>query len=337
MKPPHEILKLPSRTGANICTQLKYLMIREARSYWRDPASTIAQVAIAVFMGLFLGSINSGAGSSDQPVADVKGSLFLPIIQSFFMGLNGSLLRGIQGRTLFDREHMAGTYGIYAYLFATVIVSIPVNLLCSAILMSLLHLFIGWQGQIMLIWISMFTIQMIGVAWGLTIGFATGDVNIAQSFSPAVIVPQIYLAGFYRSTENMGVWMRWLQWMCGLMYGYKSMLILEFGDEKNHFEHELQEQTDTTSQHMLEFKAFAAKINLPEHYAKEVEAHLASKTQAQRSHMNNKIRDEFFTHNGISRDDPHQDLLFYMLVPLGLFAALCVFAMIALKISALRR
>merc|ERR1711964_682595 len=169
---------------------------------------------------------------------EVRGSLFLPIIQSFFQGFGGTLLSGITRRTIFDREHMAGTYYISTYALSAVIMAIPMNLVSSLVIMTLFQLFIGWQANIILIWIPMFLVQMIGVGWGFTIGFATGDVNIAQAFGPAVIVPQIYLAGFYRPTENMAPWMKPLQWVSGMMYGYKCMLILEFGDDENHLNHQ---------------------------------------------------------------------------------------------------
>merc|ERR1711964_52633 len=231
----------------------------------------------------------------------------------------------------------AGTYGIFAYFMATLIVSIPINLLSSVVLMSILQLFIQWQGNMVLIWLSMFIVQMVGVAWGLTVGFATGDVQIAQSFAPAVIVPQIYLAGFYRPTENMAGWMRWLQWVSGMMYGYKSMLILEFGDAANHFDHEVERRNLNRAKSLAEFDAMLATHNVTGDTREALLAHSKQAADKRAADTLAQVRAGFFTNNGINNADPHQDLLFYMMLSLALFTTLCVAGMISLKISAMRR
>merc|ERR1711964_317821 len=93
---------------------------------------------------------------------------------------------------------------------------------------------VGWQANFFMVWLCMFTVHNIGVMWALIVGMAAGSVEIANSFFPVIIVPQIYLAGFYRPTELMPAGLRWLQWICGLKYAYSTMLILEFGDDANH-------------------------------------------------------------------------------------------------------
>jgi len=333
--PPHELLKIPPAKVPSIFTQLKYLFLREARSYWRNPAAALAQFGLAVFMGLFLGSINKGAGGKDQDLMDVRGSLFLPMINSFFQGFSGYVLVGIQRRTLFDREHMAGTYGIFAYMLTTVLVALPVNIASCGTLLFLLQLFIQWQGSMLLTFVAMLTCQMIGVAWGLAVGFTTGDVNVANAFGPALIVPQIYLAGFYRATQNMPAGIRWLQWWSALNYAFKTMTIIEFGDLDNHVNPYVIKESSGDGGNAARLQELLTGAGISSQKMADIKAQLSTETAS--AHTLRTVKRQLFTDNGINAEDPHSDLLFYTMVPLAYFFLLLGVSMIALKISAMRR
>ncbi len=48
--------------------------------------------------------------------------------------------------------------------------------------------------------------------------------------APALFVPQLLFAGFFVRTEQIPVYLRWIQWICSLKYAMNLWLINEFGE-----------------------------------------------------------------------------------------------------------
>merc|ERR1712096_365320 len=172
---------------------------------------------------------------------------------------------------------------------------------------------------------------------GLSIGYACGDIMVANAVGPAIIIPQIYLAGFYRPTENMPAFIRWLQWIAAKMYSFKAFLIIEMSDEENHLAHFIKEQQQISQASTADLQKIMEKSGkvMPEGLMDDFKAAISSDSAAE--DIRKKLLDGFFTQNGINASDPKGDLVFYMLMPLALLMGLMIFAMVMLKISAMRR
>lgn len=48
--------------------------------------------------------------------------------------------------------------------------------------------------------------------------------------TPLAFVPQILFAGFFIKMEQVPIFLRWLQYLCGLKWGMNIALANEFGD-----------------------------------------------------------------------------------------------------------
>merc|ERR1712137_227010 len=55
--------------------------------------------------------------------------------------------------------------------------------------------------------------------------------EVAAQSAPLVFVPQIYLAGYFIKSEQIPVYMRWIQWLCAMKYGLSVHILNEFGAE----------------------------------------------------------------------------------------------------------
>merc|ERR1712096_408646 len=216
-------------------TQLMYLIRRECMSIIRDPKTHLTTLCIEVAIAFFLGCMNWKCGKPTAYPLDVINALMLPIITCFFMGATRNLLVGVVRRTLFDREHMAGTYTIIPYILAMVIVGIPISVINSATVVLVLYFMIGFQANLVHLWLALFIAVNVGVSLGLTMGLSTGNMIVAGNLMPLILIPQICLAGFLRPPADCLVWLQWPQWISGLKYTYCAAMILEFGKDSQHF------------------------------------------------------------------------------------------------------
>jgi len=281
---------------AGVLTQMWHLIAREMRSYYRDPWHILTHIGIALFMGSFLGYLCEGAGANDSEISTAKGSLFV-YQECLFTGLDTMLFKGIFGRGLFNREHRVGTYTIFSYVLAMVVVSIPMCIMFSFCELLPYLFMVGWQGSHWLVYLVFFLTHMNGAVSGLVIGFIAGRADLAAAAIPIAIVPQIYLAGMFRPSATVPVALRWMQWITTLKYGYSAILIIEFGDDDNHF------------------------TNAP-NWTKEDTAH---------------FKEMHFKQNYINPENPWDDFAFYTTMPMVMYCGLIAVAMIVLKIHALRR
>merc|ERR1712096_44599 len=219
-----------------------FLLSREFKRYARDPGFIVAGTLANCFIALILGIFNMNAGRmpledatgamDKENVNNACGALFLPVISSFMAGIGATMVKTIPLRPVFDREYISGIYSITAYILAMTLVYIPVSLVQMGLFAGILQAFIGYRSNFALFYLTIWVLNQAGTAWGVFIAMATGFIDVASQLSPVIIVPQIYIAGFYRSINAIPAAVRWLQWICALKYGYMAILISEFNGEK---------------------------------------------------------------------------------------------------------
>ena len=61
---------------------------------------------------------------------------------------------------------------------------------------------------------------------------AVSNIKTAMEAAPAVFVPQMLFAGFYIKMEQIPVFLRWIQYLCGLKWAMNIALATEFGDDQ---------------------------------------------------------------------------------------------------------
>lgn len=159
---------------------------------------------------------------------NLRGAMFLPVISAFFSGSSATLVKTIPLRPIFDREYISGTYSILAYVLSMALLYIPISLVQMGIFAGILQAFIGYRTHFGLLYLICWLLNQVGAAWGNFIAMATGSIDVASQILPAIIVPQIYLAGFYSTLNAIPAWVRWLQWVCGFKYGFQAITITEF-------------------------------------------------------------------------------------------------------------
>jgi hypothetical protein len=85
-----------------------------------------------------------------------------------------------------------------------------------------------FQGSFILIVLASWGISLAASSIALVVGCVVANAATAAEMAPAIFVPQILFAGFFVRTEQIPVWLRWSQWLCGIKYTLNLILIVEF-------------------------------------------------------------------------------------------------------------
>jgi ABC-type multidrug transport system permease subunit len=94
--------------------------------------------------------------------------------------------------------------------------------------MLVTYYLIDFQASFLLLWSIVYTLAMASTALAVLLGCSVVDPKLAQELSPLLFVPQILFAGFFVTPDLMPVWLRWVQYLCTLMYSVRLLLVAEF-------------------------------------------------------------------------------------------------------------
>lgn len=81
--------------------------------------------------------------------------------------------------------------------------------------------------------------QFVAIAFGLgmasnslamILGAGSSDVKEVTEASVLLLVPQVLFAGFFTRLNQIPIFLRWAQYLCGLSYATKLAFLVEFND-----------------------------------------------------------------------------------------------------------
>lgn len=139
-----------------------------------------------------------------------------------------SLLEFPFERPMFMREYAVGTYSTVAYTLAKFCLEIPIAIAQCIVQMIIIYFMADLQGNFFALLGSTLSVGVASSSLAIFIGCLVTDPKQAIELMPMALVPQIIFAGFFTRTEQIPVWLRWAQYLCGLKYGVNLALINEF-------------------------------------------------------------------------------------------------------------
>jgi ABC-type multidrug transport system permease subunit len=129
------------------------------------------------------------------------------------------------------REHSTGTYSTTAYFLSKTLVELPLAFAQCLLQFTLTYWLMGMRGDFLTLVSIGWLLSIATASIGLVVASAVTSATAAAEVSPAVFVPQFLFAGFFVRTEQIPVWVRWSQWLCGIKYAVNVALITEFDPE----------------------------------------------------------------------------------------------------------
>jgi len=224
----------PGVTTAGFFTQLFELSKREGLGVWRDKPGLIASVLVPTVLNLFFALIFFQVGDVDSDEYDI-GSHFGAMTQVAIGGMFGAaqplLLRFPLDRGIFLREYATQTYGAAPYFLSKSMIELPQSFLNSVIVWTCVYWIMGFKGSFILYVLVFWAVGVAAASTALFVGCIAANPEVAQQAAPAIFVPQLMFAGFFIKTEQIPVYLRWVQYLCSLKYGMNLYILNEFGED----------------------------------------------------------------------------------------------------------
>lgn len=214
-------------------TEFTELLRREYVTLYRDPNILGARFALNILMATLIGIIFWKVGGMDDGDITVFqshfGAVFMILLNSMFGSALPTLLSFPQERPVFLREYATEHYSVVAYFLSRLVVESTITLAQVVVQITIAYHTIELQSDYALIVAVAYALAMTSTAVAATLGCAVRDPKLAQEMLPVIFVPQMLFAGFFVSTSLVPEWLRWVQYLCPLMYSTRLVLLAEFG------------------------------------------------------------------------------------------------------------
>ncbi|KAJ2825622.1 hypothetical protein FBU31_003665, partial [Coemansia sp. 'formosensis'] len=214
-------------------TQLEYLLKRGGRNAVRNKLVIKVRLAQSAFVGLLIGCIF--LNTNEKPVAvqrqNFSGALFFTCLSQFLL-TNMAVINVFTGeRLVFFREWQAGYYGLPAYFVAKNTIESPVQVVAAIIYSAISYWLLGFQHdgvKFILFTVIAISLSICGFTYGFLLGASFNTLSAVLAALPAMFLPFTLFGGLLVNTGNSTVWLRWIQWISPIKYGYSAMMRNQF-------------------------------------------------------------------------------------------------------------
>mmetsp|Transcript_3119 Transcript_3119/g.4381 ORF Transcript_3119/g.4381 Transcript_3119/m.4381 type:complete len:494 (+) Transcript_3119:544-2025(+) len=212
--------------------QLWALTYREMISNIRDTGALMGRFGITIMLSLIFGLIFLGVGAksneSDGDFNNHVGAISMLMILGLFGSAQSVMLNFPFERPMFLREFSTGTYGGLAYFVSKTAIEVPMTFLQTIVLYIISYFMMSLQGNYILLVLATFGLSMVSNSLAMILGCLVADVKDVTELAPLMYVPQILFGGFFIRTNLIPVWLRWVQYICGMKYGMNLVFMNEF-------------------------------------------------------------------------------------------------------------
>jgi len=87
---------------------------------------------------------------------------------------------------------------------------------------------IGFQSDFLMFYLAVYAVAMSSTAISVFLGCIVGDEKTAKELFPILTVPQMLFAGFFVDSSLIPAFIRWAQYLCGLTYSVRILMIAEY-------------------------------------------------------------------------------------------------------------
>ena len=188
----------------------------------------ITYAVLAIVWVLVFGQMDDDCAS----IQNRSGVLFFVTLNLIMNAVQGVILTFPDERAVFIREQASGTYSATAYFFAKVLSDIP-----SFIVFPLIFCLITFFGlqlndesiDIFFIYLAIAVLLSVATTgWGMLIGAAIPDKQVAVALTPVFVIPFMLFSGFFVNQDNIPVFLKPLEYVSLFKYGYQAFVQNEF-------------------------------------------------------------------------------------------------------------
>uniref|UniRef100_A0A671UQD1 ATP-binding cassette, sub-family G (WHITE), member 2a n=1 Tax=Sparus aurata TaxID=8175 RepID=A0A671UQD1_SPAAU len=227
----------PSRTityNTSFLTQFKWVLKRTFRNLMLNPQTSVAQVAVTLFLALVVGAIFFDLQSERSHLLLMVfrfGALFFITVNQCFSSMSSAELF-ITERKLFIHEYISGYYRVSVYFLSKILSDIITLRTIPALVFSCVAYFmIGLKPTAEAFFFFMFTVTLVAytaTSMALAISADQTVVAIATIFMTIACVFMMIFAGLLVNLPSVASWLAWLKYLSIPRYGISALLANEF-------------------------------------------------------------------------------------------------------------
>jgi len=218
------------RRMKGFCTQLRHVLVRDWRNFYRNKFAIIIRFVINFVMQSIIGICFWGVGANED-IQSHFGAIVLISTSAMFSTAQVVLLSFALERAVFSRDYQNGSYGAGAWVLSKSLVEIPNLFALDAFCMLLWYFYMQLQGNYFLLTVMMTCLGYCAASMGMFLGTIGKDAKGSLEMAPLIFVPQILFTGFFIPILRIPKVLRWVQWTCFLKYGVNMLMIVELVDE----------------------------------------------------------------------------------------------------------
>lgn len=231
-KQPHNKLVIPETKTVSAWQEFRLLQQRELRNLLRAPVSVVLNVCITGFLSLIFAVIFWGIGRKDRAyravVGGQVGAVVNLLISTLFGQANPALMVFIKDRPIFLREYSTDHYTIVPY-FLSKLWSEALASFISILTQTLVTYWsMGFQMGFWELFVVCYALALTSTAVATMLGASFTDGDNAMQIFPLIVVPQLFFSGLFISIDLIPSWVRWLQYLCSMMYASRLSFAYEF-------------------------------------------------------------------------------------------------------------
>ena len=219
---------------ASCCTQFLVLFKRAFFNFVRNKFAIPIRIFQIVFIAaLFLLIFDVFPQDPTDPKATFNrlGGLYLLILNNFISFMQNVLLTFPAERVVYAKEYNSGLYGVVPYYFSKIIIELPFIMIMPWIFIGIIYYVVKFNPEVERFFVlggCIVCICLLGNMWGIFLGAAIPNPKLALQFAPLVFVPFLLFSGYTTNTENIGVYLKWLEYISPFRYAFEWAVWNEF-------------------------------------------------------------------------------------------------------------
>uniref|UniRef100_A0A3Q2P4F6 ATP-binding cassette, sub-family G (WHITE), member 2a n=1 Tax=Fundulus heteroclitus TaxID=8078 RepID=A0A3Q2P4F6_FUNHE len=204
-------------------TQFRWVLKRTFRNLVLNPQTSIAQVAVTLFLALVVGALFFDVNLEDSGIQNRTGALFFIVVNQCFSSLSAAELF-ITERKLFIHEYISGYYRLSVYFLSKILSDIITLRTIPAIVFTCVaYYMIGLKPTAGAFFTFMVTVALVAY----TATAMTLTLCISRSPTPMFCFVQIF-AGLLVNLPSIVSWLAWLKYLSIPRYGLSALQANEF-------------------------------------------------------------------------------------------------------------
>ncbi|XP_037615024.1 broad substrate specificity ATP-binding cassette transporter ABCG2-like isoform X2 [Sebastes umbrosus] len=212
-------------------TQFRWVLKRTFLNLMLNPQTSIAQLAVTLFLAVIVGAIFFGAKEDASGMQNRFGALFFIAVNQCFSSLSSAELF-ISERKLFIHEYISGYYRVSVYFLCKILSNIiTLRTLPAFIFAGVSYFMIGLKPEVGAFFTFLLTVILIAyaaTAMALAISADQTVVAIANIYMTIACVFMMIFAGLLVNLPSIVSWLAWLKYLSIPRYGLAGLQANEF-------------------------------------------------------------------------------------------------------------